>query len=47
MTILRGVLAVAFAVGILVLPLDSEAQQATKIWRLPIEQPTKSELVII
>ena len=34
MTILRGVLAVALAVGILAVPLAGEAQQATKVWRI-------------
>jgi putative ABC transport system substrate-binding protein len=34
MTILRGVLAVALAVGILAAPLAGEAQQATKVWRI-------------
>jgi putative ABC transport system substrate-binding protein len=34
LTIVRAVLAVALAVGILALPLASEAQQATKVWRI-------------
>jgi putative ABC transport system substrate-binding protein len=34
MTILRAAPAVALALGILVLPLASEAQQATKVWRI-------------
>lgn len=34
MTILRAAVAVALAVGILAVPLASEAQQATKVWRV-------------
>jgi ABC-type uncharacterized transport system substrate-binding protein len=34
MTMLRGALAVALAVGILAVPLASEAQQGTKVWRI-------------
>jgi hypothetical protein len=34
MMVRRAALAVALAVGILALPLASEAQQATKVWRI-------------
>jgi ABC-type uncharacterized transport system substrate-binding protein len=34
MTIVRAALAVALALGLLALPLTSETQQATKVWRI-------------
>jgi putative ABC transport system substrate-binding protein len=45
MVMIRAALAVALAVGILAVPLASEAQQATKVWRigyLGFEYPTQA-----